>query len=107
MKLLQFDSTWSSLDMAYFHMLNVRNAHPFAGQGSIFDSSTQWQTYFWEAKKLFQKLGDDMTICEVGFGAGYSALMLLSATTSGPWKKGAKFVEFELSLNSNETSGDT
>ena len=54
----------SSPASAEWHMLNVRNAQPFGGMGSIFDFPTQWQAFFWRVQRhTLDK--DTPTICEV------------------------------------------
>ena len=42
---------------------------------------------------------------EIGLGPGYSAIMLLVATTEGKWNEGATLVEFDLGLEADQGDG--
>ena len=93
---LEYVNSWSTIRNAYWHMLNLRNSQPFeAWGGSIFDFPSQWQTYFWYTSMKYIE-NQNMNICEIGIGPGYSALNFLVATTSGPWTEGAKLFQFDI-----------
>ena len=89
---------WSSLENAFFHMLNLRNLHPRSGAGTTFDFPTQWTYWFFETKKHWLQ-NRNLTVCECGFGSGYSSVMFLTATTEGPWTEGSRLIEFDLGID--------
>ena len=88
--------------MRYLQMLNLRNAQKFSvwPGGSILDHHSQWQTYFWFTKQKYLEIGNDITICEIGMGPGYSSAMFLVATTSGDWKNGGILHQFDNGFDS-------
>ena len=89
----------NGIDVAYFHMLQVRAGARFHRFGSTGLIHSQWQTIFWKTLERYV-LGEVNTVCEAGLGSGHSGIALLTATTNTSWyKDGASFHSFDNGLD--------
>lgn len=78
--------TSNSWDAAYFHQLQLRSIQQVLAHNSINLSPMESMSYFWAARthmtrRRLQRL-QPPTVCEVGFGSGMSAAILLTATAA-------------------------
>ena len=58
---------WATTSNAFAMMLDLRNAQPAGGAGSVGDTFSQWQSYFWvtQQKWLEHEAKENFNICEV------------------------------------------
>jgi len=78
--------TSNSWDAAYFHQLQLRSIQQVLAHNSINLSPMESMSYFWAVRtymtrRRLQRLPPP-TVCEVGFGSGMSAAVLLTATAA-------------------------
>eukprot|EP00929_Paragymnodinium_shiwhaense_P062385 TRINITY_DN31148_c2_g1_i1.p1 TRINITY_DN31148_c2_g1~~TRINITY_DN31148_c2_g1_i1.p1 ORF type:complete len:336 (-),score=26.44 TRINITY_DN31148_c2_g1_i1:220-1227(-) len=100
-----------SVNAALKHVSEVRQRTDSSVWGSTLQFPTQWMSYYWVVLTQMMQ-GKVEAICEVGMGPGYSALMLLAATTTPfaageepDWTRGAHFFEFDIGIQARDGYG--
>ena len=75
----------NSWEAAYFHQLQLRSIQQVLAHNSINLAPMQGMSYFWAVRALMARRRlarlPPPTLCEIGFGSGMSAAVLLTATS--------------------------